>query len=365
MDIRIKISLTLVLVSLLSMAVLATIAYRTSAVLLKEFSVRQLTALAESKKRDLEKVHEGWKDQVRLIRSRSQLKSSLRRYLDTGDQDALYTIQRIVEDATTAVDSVDRITIFSVDGTEIASFGRVPFRHQLKVPDIDVATVGTFPSPTGGVNVALSSAITFEGQVVAGIEIVVDGDDLFTVTANYTGLGDTGEAVLVKLTEDGSAMVLNPLRHEPGSGYVPRPAVEASDDIRAALNGDQQPQTERLKDYRGIDVWSATRYLSELGWGLIVKVDADEEEARFDILREQMFDIALALSAFAIIGGALLGFHLARPIHELVVVVTKMRQGDVSVRADARGDDEIAYLAESLNEFAEYLESQRDSQSDA
>lgn len=347
------------------MAVLATIAYRTSAELLKEFSVRQLTALAESKKRDLEKVHEGWKDQVRLIRSRTQLKSSVKSFVDTGDQDALRIIQRIVEDATTAVDSVDRITVFAVDGTEIASFGRVPVRHQLRIPDGDVATVGTYPSLTGGVNVALASAIILKGRVLAGIEIVVDGDDLVTVTGNYTGLGNTGEAVLVMLSDEGRVMVLNPLRHEPGGGYLPRPQSEASEDIRAALNGIQQPQTERLKDYRGVDVWSATRYVSELGWGLIVKVDAEEEEARFDVLQEQMFDIALALSAFAIIGGALLGFHLARPIHELALVVEQMRQGDISVRADTRGDDEISYLAESLNEFAEHLESERKSKTNA
>ncbi len=58
MDYRTKISLALVSVSLISMALLGTFAFKTSAELLQQISVRQLDALAESKKRDLLKVYE-------------------------------------------------------------------------------------------------------------------------------------------------------------------------------------------------------------------------------------------------------------------------------------------------------------------
>ncbi len=60
MDIRTRLSLVLVAVSLVSMALLGTFAYITSADLLQEISLRQLDALAESKKRDLNKVYASW-----------------------------------------------------------------------------------------------------------------------------------------------------------------------------------------------------------------------------------------------------------------------------------------------------------------
>ena len=73
MDIRTKLALSLVFVSLLSMGLLGSFAYQTSSSLLQEISLRQLDALAESKARDLLKVNEGWKNQVRLIHEGSGL----------------------------------------------------------------------------------------------------------------------------------------------------------------------------------------------------------------------------------------------------------------------------------------------------
>ena len=356
MDIRTRLSLALVFVSLASMALLGTLAYYTSANLLEEISLRQLDALAESKKRDLIKVYDGWEDSLRLVREIDQLQSAISTYVDTDDPASLRDIERIIEGVTVAVKEIDKLIVFDLDGNEIASFGRSRVEHSEVPIGDDIAYVGTFLSGDG-LRVAMNTGVVMDGVLVGGIELIMDATDVADVTGDYTGLGETGEALVVERHGE-RLVVLNPLRHEVQGFDGEVRASEASGELRLAFTPDHGLSEEAVTDYRGEQVWLATRFISELGWGLVVKVDVSEEEQRALVLREALFDIAVALSAFAIIGGALLGFYLARPIHDLAIVVEKMRHGESGLRATVKGDDEIAYLAESLNEFLDHLEEQ-------
>lgn len=356
-DIRTKLALALVFVSLLSMALLGTFAYQTAAVLLQEISVRQLDALAESKKRDLVKVQEAWRDQLRLTRSRTDLRENLQQYLTQKNSSALLRVNEIIENAVTATDNLDRISILDLQGNAVASYGQYDGQYSSQ-PLTDTQAIvyqGSYFSDNGGLRVVYGSLLNINGVGIGQIEVVFDGLDLFSMTGNYTGLGESGESLVVMQDGD-SVMVLNPLRHdEPGAGrrYL---NDQAALPMRRVLAGEDVVFNERIKDYREVDVWAATRYLDDLQWGLIVKVDAAEEAQRADGLREAMIDIALALSGFAIIGGTLLGLYLARPIHALAVLVERVREGETQLRCDSSGDDEIAYLAESINELLDHLQ---------
>jgi methyl-accepting chemotaxis protein len=214
---------------------------------------------------------------------------------------------------------------------------------------------GSYVTELGGLRVMFTSLLSIDGQGIGAIEVIFDGLDLYSVTGNYTGLGETGESVVVKQDGD-TVLVLNPVRHDDEGKFRRLSNEQASLPIRRVLGGEDFVFDESVKDYRDVDVWAATRYLEDLQWGLIVKVDAAEEAKRANQLREAMIDIALALSAFAIIGGTLLGLYLARPIHDLALLVERVREGEQSLRADASGDDEIAYLAESVNELLDHLQ---------
>ncbi|XOV87907.1 MAG: HAMP domain-containing protein [Pseudomonadota bacterium] len=360
MDIRTRLALWLVFVSLASMAILGAFAYKTAADLLQEISIRQLDALAESKAKDLEKVQEGWRDQLRLIKSRTELRQHLKRYVETGDPAALGLVVQIIEDAATAVDDVDQIRILGMDGTELAAYGRIVSKYEQARPEIadEVVYSDSFPNSTGGARVVFSSLLVQDGANVGYLEIVFDAFGIVSVTDNFTGLGETGEVMVVMKEDENSVLVLNPPRHLGREELTSMPLASASNAIRQSLDSSAKQGWIQSVDYRGVDVWAATRNMPDLGWGVIVKVDAEEEAARAYRLRDAMFDIALALSAFAIVGGTMLGFYLARPIHDLALLVERVRHGEMHLRADASGDDEIAYLAESLNELMDHMQSE-------
>ena len=104
-------------------------------------------------------------------------------------------------------------------------------------------------------------------------------------------------------------------------------------------------------DYRGQPVWAAARKLPNSAAALVVKIDEREQVQPQRDLRERFIRVALSVSALAIIGGALLGAWLARPLRQLQDTVERIRDGEADLRAKVSGEDEVSFLAESLNEL--------------
>ncbi len=353
MDIRTKLAFALVLFSLISMALLGVFAYQESTRLLAEISHRQLGALAESKRNDLVKVQDGWRDKVLLISSQHEFAEAVRRYLADPTEENLIPVTDLVDNAAAVVRAVDRISVFSLTGEEIESSGRAPMGDSppAPVPEGAVAYRGTLVSDTGIIRVAFATMLIQDTVPTGVMEVVFAIDDVSAVAGNYTGLGDGGEAYVVARTGPDMVTVLNSLRHLGETGPVTIPISESTEPVHHLMQGAEGLLERPFVDYRGESSWAATRLISELDWGLVVKVDEQEESERADALRDALFDIGIALSAFAIIGGTLIGVYLARPIHELRLVVERVRSGDTMARAEVKGDDEITYLASSLNDL--------------
>lgn len=341
------------------MGLIALFAYQTSAELLRDSSTRQLDALAESKANDLNKVHQGWRDKTRLIRNSVELRPNLEDFIRNHDDAAHQSLVNLLEKTALGVEGVERVTIVNNRLQEVCAVGRAQVFAGVQLPkgDREIAYQGAYLSESKGILVAMTTPLQIDGVQIGGLEVVFDATDLQEVVSNRTGLGETGEVIIVANTPGSQPLLLNSLRHEAplsGPGQITDELLTAS--LNRVLSGESGVYINNVTDYRGEQVWVATRTLAELGWGLVVKVDALEEGQRAISLRDAMIDIALALSAFAIIGGTLLGFYLARPIHDLAELVERIRHGEQDLRAEVSGDDEIAYLGESLNALIDYMQ---------
>jgi PAS domain S-box-containing protein len=181
-------------------------------------------------------------------------------------------------------------------------------------------------------------------------------DGLTRLTSTYAGLGETGETLVLAPMEEGRAAVLHPVRFPEESDGTIELSADSADPFSQVLGGSEGAFWEGVTDYRGVPVWTVTRYLPETGWGLVVKVDDEEERQPIEAFRGRLTSLGLSLSAFAILLGTLLGLRLAKPIHDLAKVADQIRGGALSARAVVASEDEVGLLARTFNEMTDELE---------
>ncbi|MCI0436544.1 MAG: HAMP domain-containing protein [Gemmatimonadetes bacterium] len=359
MDLRTRLVFALVAVSLGTMLALGVVGYTRARDLLRDQAREKLEGVAESKTDALQNVKRAWRDRVRLIASRTQLRLSLDTYRRTHADVERERIAQIIEDATSSVVTVCRITVFDADGHVVTRTGGVPASADpdpggVLTPSEEVVFRGLALGPDGELEIAFVTGLTREHQLVGALEIVMSATELIEVTGDHTGLGETGETLIVHRLGADSAVIVNPVRHTQGQPLGHRVALHDPNPVALALEpGTARPLTS--VDYRGQEVLSASRFLPDFGWALIVKVDADEQESGVLELRRDMIRLALSIGAFAILIGTLLGLQLAGPIRHLADVANRIHAGELTARATIRSEDEIGMLARTFNQMAEKL----------
>jgi PAS domain S-box-containing protein len=362
-DMRTKLVFALVAVALGSMLVLGGMMYTNARSLLRNSKLDQLDSLAESKKQSLESVLLGWRDEINLIASRTQLRLSLRDYNQAPSSETSARIRRILEDAVGSVSNVDLLAVHDRDGQPVASADRalgpglsIPSFGPPRQSEDSISFRGVAFTSDGGPRVGFGATLITEGERLGTLNVVLNGQRLLELAGDYQELGETGETMIVARDADGRARVLHPVRHPVPAGAEVVRTDEPMDPANLALRGEEARYSEGVTDYRGEPVWAATRFLQEPGWGLVVKFDAGEERSVIADFRRESTRLGLSVSAFAILLGTLLGLHFARPIHDLAGAATRIRDGELAARATVAARDEIGFLAHTFNEMAAELE---------
>lgn len=156
---------------------------------------------------------------------------------------------------------------------------------------------------------------------------------------------------------DGSARFLMPIRHDNRRDLLRtvkanRPEVPIT---QALLKNDLIMISPETVDYRDVPVLAATRYIPELDWGLVAKIDRKEALAPVNTLLYTILFVTLAIAIVVILAGFYLSGSIAAPVVALANAVRKIKEGDLSVRTPVLSDDEIGELADSFNAMVSSL----------
>lgn len=201
-----------------------------------------------------------------------------------------------------------------------------------------------------------SSRIDAHDSMRAALLLYVDTDS-FIKPMLYTGggLGETGDIVLVNQ----DARILMSLKYPLPDGTIPKVLkyqIKAQPALLAIQGKDGIVVGE---DYRGVPVLAAYRYIKvsrNVGWGMVVKCDQSEV---FGPLRQSIVYSSL-IGMVALIAAGLLAIlvakRISRPVENLTQTAQAVSDGNLAVRAEVLGSDDVGTLALTFNTMIERIQ---------
>jgi len=171
----------------------------------------------------------------------------------------------------------------------------------------------------------------------------------------HEGIGRTGEIVLVEQ----SGLLVAPVRYPLPNGELALPHVYVNKAKPASLAGKGIETMLIAPDYRGVQVLAATRHLrvtSELGWGLVVKIDRAEVLA--PLIRAVLFHLVVIAGALLVCAGVLvlIVIYFTRPLASLNRAAVAIKAGDFTTRVCPAGSREIWEVGLAFNGMAKRIE---------
>lgn len=200
------------------------------------------------------------------------------------------------------------------------------------------------------------SPIMVDGKFKGMFAAQLGNELLYRVATDATGLGLSGEVAFAQRDGDG-ALYTTPLKYRADAAMKLRLGLQQikTTPMYGAIFGESG---EGVKpDYRGTSVVAAWRYLPELNWGMVVKMDADEVFASIYRQRIVMLETVLGLLLFT----GLLAYYFARqislPLQEMARTAGEVSQGNLGKRTDESAPGELGLFARAFNRMAGNLQS--------
>ena len=166
--------------------------------------------------------------------------------------------------------------------------------------------------------------------------------ELFTITTERTGLGETGEIYLV----NGDGYMISPSRFVEGAVLD----IKASEIIYVD-GGDCKNTAVMTTNYQGTSVLQVHKHVDEMDWVLVAEMNEEEALAPLAELACTAMILVTILLIAGIIVSAMLSGMITEPIWKLSKGVEEMRRGNLDQRVRTDAEDEIGDLSRSFDEM--------------
>jgi len=271
----------------------------------------------------------------------------------------------LVERLAAKADSVSSEAVeFMVTGVAGESLGQtVGYGWQPYDPSIFTRAVrerrtlfgNAFRSVSGEDRLGLvSPVLDTQGSPVGLLVAEMRLEPIVRLIVEHEGFGRTSEAHIAQPTARGDAEFITLLRFKRDAAFdtvVPR---ERGLPINRSL---VSPQAQLLyaADYRDVVSMLAVETLPEVGWGLVVKIDAEEAFEPIAEMRRILL-IAAGVLVFLILAGWLTFLRpLGQRLHRLAEAAQRVSGGELRTSISDHSVDEIGDTARSIDTLAREL----------
>jgi signal transduction histidine kinase len=200
----------------------------------------------------------------------------------------------------------------------------------------------------------VAPVLGLDNKHIGFIVFHVDMDPIFELIQDTTGLGQTGETLIVqKIGQE--VIFLNPLRYDKNAALKRKVALNDKIALPAIAAAQGFNGSGITRDYRNKEVISAWRYIPSRNWGLVAKIDASEAFASTERVKKTMLLFAFTIMLLAGMVAFWIAKSISDPIHALHEGTEVIGRGNLDFRVGIKTRDEIGQLSRSFDEMADNL----------
>jgi len=192
-----------------------------------------------------------------------------------------------------------------------------------------------------------SPVLDTNNSILGAIIVGFSNKNIELITSDYTGLGLTGEILLIARVNDQLSLV-NTNRHPVNKKTLSiAELLKDQDLINQAVNGISG--IANTTDYRQQEVLLSKEYIPSLHGGIIVKIDMAEALSSLAQMRNSAIAISGLITVLVILIALNLAKSISQPIIDLTQVTRSIVSGEFNWEAPIDTNDEIGRLARSFN----------------
>ncbi|MGM0369208.1 MAG: methyl-accepting chemotaxis protein [Bacillota bacterium] len=369
-NIGIKLTVAFVIVILLGVGITGYLSYQESSEALINQVEKELTAIRELKKHEIESYYDGLTENIKIIAELKTVENNVGDFataFETGTDSEEYKelAQSVGHDLDKFKNEHGWYDVFLIDnsgnviyseskesdfGTNLETgryrdSGLAEAYRQGKnsLTLTDFAYYEASGEPASFVAAPIKSDET--NQVLGVVALQVPVDEVNDIMSETTGMGESGETYLVGQDK----LMRSDSRFSEQTTILEREIDTRA--TRESLNG--RTGVEVVEDYRGANVFSAYTPVDIHGveWAMLAEIDETEIMEPVDtMLNEILLVMAIVVIVAIVVSFLLVKGVIVKPINKVQSTLSQVAKNNLDTQTEVTSEDELGQMGQDLND---------------